>query len=132
MSPERFRQCLEILNWTPHSISEHLGWSDRTGGYWASGMMRIPPNVGRWLEIRAKHALRYPPPMREGKAPKVVTLRPAHWTDDLSVRAQTALAAAGCSTVTQARALGYDFFIRQPYVGRKTSNEIGAAIGGWV
>lgn len=134
MSPTRLRECLFLLGWSQRSLAKTLGWSDRTGAQWASGAMIIPPNVAEWLEIRAQHAERYPPPVREGKEPKPAPLpsRPPHWTDGLSTRARNAVAVAKCGTPEDARKLGYDYFIREPYVGKRACDEIGAAIGGWV
>ena len=50
---------------------------------------------------------------------------------DLSVRAATALAAAGCQSLDEVRELGWTFFHCQENCGHRTLQELSDLVGGW-
>lgn len=54
------------------------------------------------------------------------------WRDQgLSVRAATAVAAAGCQSPEEVRDLGWRFFLRQGNCGPRTVEELSDLVGGW-
>jgi len=69
MTPERFRECLDITGYSTRFIAEKLGRDDRRIRRWSSGEMAIPSNVAKWLEGLAHYIETHPPPLpgkREG------------------------------------------------------------------
>lgn len=64
MSPTRLRECLALLRWSQRGLADALNRQEGTVRQWARGAVQIPDDVAQWLEIRAKHAERYPPPVR--------------------------------------------------------------------
>lgn len=64
MTPERLRACLAALDWTQRGLARLLGRPEGTVRQWARGAVQIPPAVAAWLEARARHAERHPPPAR--------------------------------------------------------------------
>lgn len=64
MTPTRLRECLAALDWTQRGLARLLERPEGTVRQWARGVVQIPNEVARWLEIRAKHAEKYPPPAR--------------------------------------------------------------------
>lgn len=60
MTPDRLRECLDIIGWSQHDLSDALGIDDRTVRlYWAMGRKPVPENVAAWLEeLAALHLTR--------------------------------------------------------------------------
>ena len=65
MTPNRLRECLESLVWTQRGLARILSRQEGTVRQWARGVVKIPDEVASWLEVRARHAERHPPPNRE-------------------------------------------------------------------
>lgn len=63
MTPERLRECLTALSWGQRKLATILDMDERQVRRWAAGD-RIPDDIARWLEVRAKHAEKHPPPVR--------------------------------------------------------------------
>lgn len=63
MTPNRFRECLAVLNWSQRGLAEKLYCDDRIVRRWADGSEMMPVSVERWLEelVSAHKAL--PPPI---------------------------------------------------------------------
>jgi DNA-binding transcriptional regulator YdaS (Cro superfamily) len=64
MTPARFRECLAVLDWTQRGLARLLSRPEGTVRQWARGAVQIPPAVAAWIETRARHAERTPPPAR--------------------------------------------------------------------
>ncbi|WP_419900760.1 nuclease [Roseomonas sp. USHLN139] len=64
MTPDRFRECLALLDWTQRGLARQLERHEGTVRQWARGTVRIPDDVEAWLEVRATHAAKYPAPAR--------------------------------------------------------------------
>lgn len=64
MNPTRLRECLTALDWTQRGAARLLGRQEGTVRQWARGTVQIPEEVAQWLEVRARHAERTPPPVR--------------------------------------------------------------------
>jgi transcriptional regulator with XRE-family HTH domain len=64
VSPTRLRECLTLLRWSQRGLADALNRQEGTVRQWARGAVQIPEDVARWLEIRATHAERNPPPVR--------------------------------------------------------------------
>ena len=67
MTPERFRECLDIIGYTTRGIADLLGRDDRRIRRWSGGTIAIPADVAEWLEGYAQAIERYhkdhPPPL---------------------------------------------------------------------
>jgi plasmid maintenance system antidote protein VapI len=72
MKPERFQECLDMLDWTQRGIAKRLDRPHGTIKQWLQGKVRIPSDVDIWLETLVGFHERHPPPQR--KTPK--TSRP--------------------------------------------------------
>lgn len=66
MTPTRLRECLTALNWTQRGLARLLERQEGTVRQWARGAVQIPGDVAEWLEKRARHAEKWPPPIRVG------------------------------------------------------------------
>lgn len=64
MTPDRLRECLAALDWTQRGLARLLQRPEGTVRQWARGAVQIPQAVAAWLETRARHAERHPPPSR--------------------------------------------------------------------
>jgi len=62
MTPDRFRQCLAVLNWSQRGLAEKLYCDDRMVRRWADGSEIMPEAVESWLEalVSAHQALPLP------------------------------------------------------------------------
>jgi transcriptional regulator with XRE-family HTH domain len=67
MTPDRLRECIALLGWTRRGLARQLGRLEGTVRQWERGAVQIPAEVARWLEARAKHAARTPPPAKAEK-----------------------------------------------------------------
>jgi hypothetical protein len=50
MTPERYRECLDLLGLTQRGLSRVLRCSDRLTREWATGVSGVPREVAVWLE----------------------------------------------------------------------------------
>jgi hypothetical protein len=73
MTPDRFRECLDLLDWAgpgegnQRGLARLLGMDDRQVRRWAAGA-RIPDHVAEWMErVAAFHAAN-PPPDKPGRS----------------------------------------------------------------
>jgi hypothetical protein len=70
MTPERFVECLETIDWSIRGFADHIDVSARQAGRWASGRYPIPEPIAQWLEkITQFHAKNPPPPPPEHRRP---------------------------------------------------------------
>lgn len=65
MTPTRLRECLDVLGWSQRGLAGHVAYAEGTVRMWARGALPVPSDVAKWLETRARHAERTPPPARE-------------------------------------------------------------------
>ncbi len=65
MTPTRLRECLDLLHWSQRGLARILGRDAGTVRQWARGAVVIPVDVAAWLEKRATHASKTPPPVRK-------------------------------------------------------------------
>lgn len=63
MTPERFRECLDALDWTQRGLAALLGVDERQVRRWAGGS-RIPEPIAAWLETLAQFHEEHPPPQK--------------------------------------------------------------------
>jgi hypothetical protein len=68
MSPDRFRACLDLLNWSGRGLAAILGVDERQVRRWASGQYAIPEPVADWLETLARFHESHPAPVRAAAA----------------------------------------------------------------
>ena len=64
MNPQRLAECLDILGWSNRHLGVMTGLTHKHVRRWLEGAP-IPPDVAKWLEARARHAERTPPPERK-------------------------------------------------------------------
>jgi hypothetical protein len=64
MTPARLAECLDILGWSKLYLAEQTGRDNKQVWRWLQGAS-IPYEIAQWLETRAKHAERTPPPRKE-------------------------------------------------------------------
>jgi hypothetical protein len=50
MTPERFRECMDILNLGNHHLTTWLDVDDRRVRRWKDGKREVPPEFAEWLE----------------------------------------------------------------------------------
>jgi hypothetical protein len=67
MSPERLAECIEALGWSKLYLAQMTGRDHKQVRRWMAGA-RIPPEIAQWVEARARHAERTPPPVAERAA----------------------------------------------------------------
>lgn len=65
MTPDRLRECIAALGWTQRGLARMLQRGEGNIRQMARGAVAIPDDVAQWLETRAQHAERHPPPARE-------------------------------------------------------------------
>lgn len=70
MTPERLKECLDLLGWSGRHLAEMTARDPKQVRRWLAGT-RIPEDVAAWVESRARDAERNPPP----EAPD----RPVQW-----------------------------------------------------
>jgi DNA-binding transcriptional regulator YiaG len=63
VTPDRFRECLDALNWTQPQLAAVLDMGDRQVRRWAAGDP-MPEHIAAWLEKLAQFAEANPPPPR--------------------------------------------------------------------
>jgi hypothetical protein len=65
MTPDRYRECLDLLGISAAVLARRLGCSDRMTYRWTSGKIAVPAGVACWLEewvaIRQAHPDPEPP-----------------------------------------------------------------------
>jgi hypothetical protein len=50
MTPERFRECMDVLDMSDHRLSEKLDVPVRLVRRWRGGSRRVPPSMAAWIE----------------------------------------------------------------------------------
>jgi hypothetical protein len=65
MTPTRLRECLDLLHWSQRGLARILDRDEGTVRQWARGAVVIPVDVAAWLQARATHASKTPPPVRK-------------------------------------------------------------------
>jgi transcriptional regulator with XRE-family HTH domain len=60
MTPDRFRECVDVLQWSQRQLAECIGVDDRLVRRWASGATEIPDHIEAWLE-RVAHLINTTP-----------------------------------------------------------------------
>lgn len=63
MTPERFRQILDLLGWSQGEVARLLQRDSREMRRWASGQNAIDAEAAAWLEKQAAD----PPPARRAR-----------------------------------------------------------------
>jgi DNA-binding transcriptional regulator YiaG len=65
MTPERLKECRDILHWGPRAIAKQLGRHHSTIQQWDEGRVKIPQDVATWLETLVKFHVMFPAPVWE-------------------------------------------------------------------
>jgi hypothetical protein len=65
MRPERLRECLDALGWSVRYVAELTARDPRQIRRWISGRVTVPWEIAEWIESRARHAERTPPPRKD-------------------------------------------------------------------
>jgi ribosome-binding protein aMBF1 (putative translation factor) len=65
MTPDRLRQCLELLGWSQRELANQLRRPEGFIRQAARGRADLLPEDAAWLEERAQAAERTPPPRRD-------------------------------------------------------------------
>ncbi len=69
MTPERLRECQDILLYSSQQLADLLGRSDaRRVRRWTTGQREIPDDVAAWLEGLVRYFETHPPPQASGRA----------------------------------------------------------------
>jgi hypothetical protein len=63
MTPERFKACLAVLQWSPATLSMVLDMDQRQTRRWGS-TAPVPTAVAAWLETLAAFHEQHPPPAK--------------------------------------------------------------------
>lgn len=50
MTPDRFRECVDVLQWSQRQLADCIGVDDRLVRRWAAGTTVIPDHIEVWLE----------------------------------------------------------------------------------
>ena len=78
MTPARFKQCLQSLEWSVRGLAAYLGLHEGKVRRWASGEMEIPGNVVMWLDYLTEvHTLHPYPQGWEPEYPTSAQMRAA-------------------------------------------------------
>jgi hypothetical protein len=62
VTPDRYRQCLEAIGWTPWGLAARLGVHETRTRRWGTGRYEIPEPVAQWLEALAAAHTKRPSP----------------------------------------------------------------------
>lgn len=65
MTPERFRECLTLMNWSQRGFASMVDRAEGTVRQWARGKVTIPADVAAWLEKAAAFMAANPVPVRQ-------------------------------------------------------------------
>jgi hypothetical protein len=68
MTPDRFRECLDLLNWSGRSLAALLQVDERQVRRWASGDYAIPQQIADWLDRMGRLHEANPPPANRRQA----------------------------------------------------------------
>jgi hypothetical protein len=71
MTPTRFRECLDAIDWSQRGIARHLDRQEGTVRQWARGSVRIPEDVADWLETLTTFHEAHPAPTASHPRQKV-------------------------------------------------------------
>jgi plasmid maintenance system antidote protein VapI len=63
VTPDRLRECLDLIGWTQRGLADHLGVHETRTRRWAAGHYPVPPEVALWLERLAKAHADNPAPL---------------------------------------------------------------------
>lgn len=64
MTPDRFRECLNMIGWSMRGVAERLRVHETlVRQWWATGRKPIPDEVAAWLEALARAHGRHPLPV---------------------------------------------------------------------
>jgi hypothetical protein len=75
MTPDRFRACLDQVNWTQRGLAALLQADERQVRRWAAGAA-IPEPIAAWLETLARFHEQHPPPARQAASRSLPTAVP--------------------------------------------------------
>lgn len=64
MSPDRLRECLDVLHWSQRGLADILGLDERQVRRCAAGQSQLRDGESAWLERRARAMEADPPPRR--------------------------------------------------------------------
>lgn len=64
MTPDRFRECLRLIDWSQRGVADLLDIDQRQISRWAKGEYAIPKRIGDWLEKLARFHEQNPPPSK--------------------------------------------------------------------
>jgi ribosome-binding protein aMBF1 (putative translation factor) len=70
VTPDRFRECLQLLDWSQRGVAALLDINERQVRRFATGQYRIPDPIAEWLETLARFHEAHPAPMPATPAPK--------------------------------------------------------------
>lgn len=68
MTPDRFRECLDMFHWTQRGFARVVDRNESTVRQWARGKVSIPPAMATWLEGLAAYVETNPVPERKSNA----------------------------------------------------------------
>jgi hypothetical protein len=54
MTSERLERCLSVIRWTPNTLERYFGCDVLPVRAWLDGQVRIPVDVGSWVEAVAQ------------------------------------------------------------------------------
>jgi hypothetical protein len=77
MTPASLSSCLTTVHWSILRLAKITGRSESTVRQWAAGKVRIPQDVGAWLERVARFVERNPPPVRIVQQPDLNDRHPS-------------------------------------------------------
>ena len=67
MSPDRLRECLDLIGWSGQGLAKRLGKDERQVRRWASGAYGVPEPIAAWLDGLARFHASHPPPAAAGR-----------------------------------------------------------------
>lgn len=62
MPPDTFRALCAACGWSPQAVAVMCGRKRNSGTDWATGRIRVPPEVAAWLQRVAAALAKLPPP----------------------------------------------------------------------
>jgi hypothetical protein len=62
MTPDRLRQCLNLMGWSNRHLALMLDRPESTVRQWLAGAVQVPVDTAEWLEARACQAATTQPP----------------------------------------------------------------------
>ncbi|MCP1243866.1 helix-turn-helix domain-containing protein [Acetobacter lambici] len=69
MTPERLKECLELIGWSQHELAKRVEADKQLVSEWVLGTSDIPASIAAWLETLGQIHAKFPNPKSWRRAP---------------------------------------------------------------